>query len=171
MERLINDTLELVWLDNERPSLPLETVEIAALWDMLRDDACFETGWDTARLPCDVPADCCVLGNLNGLAQVFENILRNAVRHSPEGGLVRLSGRREGAFWHLWIEDQGPGVAPEKLEQIFQPFTRLNAARPGGDGFGLGLSIARSVVQVLGGEIWAENAGPGLRVNLKLPSV
>jgi two-component system sensor histidine kinase PfeS len=171
MERLINDTLELVWLDNERPSLPLETVEIAALWDMLRDDACFETGWDTARLPCDVPADCCVLGNLNGLAQVFENVLRNAVRHSPEGGLVRLSGRREGAFWHLWIEDQGPGVAPEKLAQIFQPFTRLNAARPGGDGFGLGLSIARSVVQVLGGEIWAENAGPGLRVNLKLPSV
>jgi two-component system sensor histidine kinase PfeS len=171
MERLINDTLELVWLDTERPQLPVEPVAMGELWELLREDACFETGWPPERLPCDVPSDCCVLGNLNGLAQVFENILRNAIRHSPEHGAVRFGGCRDDRDWHLWIEDQGPGVDPEKLEQMFEPFTRLHAARPGGDGFGLGLSIARSVVRSLGGDIRAENARPGLRVHLRLPSV
>jgi two-component system sensor histidine kinase PfeS len=171
MEGLINDTLELVWLDTERPQLPIEPVLIGELWELLREDACFETGWTLDRLPCDLPADCTVAGNLNGLAQVFENILRNAIRHSPEQGVVRLGGQREGPDWHLWIEDQGAGVEPEKLEQMFQPFTRLHAERPGGEGFGLGLSIARSVVFSLGGEIWAENIKPGLRLHLRLRSV
>ncbi|RRV10705.1 sensor histidine kinase [Pseudomonas sp. v388] len=171
MEGLINDTLELVWLDTERPQLPLEPVLIGELWELLSEDACFETGWTLDRLPCDLPADCTVSGNLNGLAQVFENILRNAIRHSPHNAVVRLGGQREGLNWHLWIEDQGTGVAPEKLEQMFQPFTRLHAQRPGGEGFGLGLSIARSVVHSLGGQIWAQNAEPGLRLHLRLPSV
>lgn len=171
MERLIDDTLELVWLDTERPQLPLEPVEVAELWQMLSEDCSFETDWPIERLPCELPVECQVLGNLNGLAQALENIMRNAVRHSPEGGVVRLNGEREERHWHLWVEDQGPGVPPDQLQQIFQPFIRLNAERPGGDGFGLGLSIAQSVVVSQNGEIWAENAGPGLRVHLRLPSV
>ncbi|MCU1723160.1 sensor histidine kinase [Pseudomonas sp. 5P_5.1_Bac1] len=171
MERLINDTLELVWLDTERPLLPLEPVDIGRLWEVLCEDVCYESGWPAEQLHNELPASCTVLGNLNSLAQALENILRNAVRHSPPGGIVRLGGNRDGDDWHLWIEDQGPGVAPAKLESIFQPFTRLNAARPGGDGFGLGLSIARSVVQLQGGEVWAQNRTPGLRVNLRLRSV
>ena len=171
MERLIDDTLELVWLDTERPQLPVEPVEVAELWAMLCEDCSFETSWPVERMPCTLPADCVVLGNLNGLAQALENILRNAVRHSPEGGQVRLAGKREAHHWHLWVEDQGPGVPPDQLEQIFQPFIRLQAERPGGDGFGLGLSIAHSVVQSQNGEVWAENAGPGLRIHLRLPSV
>ncbi|MCQ2999461.1 sensor histidine kinase [Pseudomonas syringae] len=171
MERLISDTLELVWLDTERPKLPVEPVEMAQLWEVLREDACFESDWSTEQLPCELPEDCRVLANLNGLAQVMENILRNAIRHSPPGGVVRLNGRRDGSCWHLWVEDQGPGIQPEKLEHIFQPFTRLNAARPGGEGFGLGLSIARCIVHLQGGDIWAENAHPGLRLNVRLQSV
>jgi two-component system sensor histidine kinase PfeS len=171
MERLINDTLELVWMDTERPRLPVEPVEMKQLWEVLREDACFEANWPSERLPCLLPEDCHVLGNLNGLAQVMENILRNAIRHSPPGGVVRLNGRRDGSCWQLWIEDQGPGIEPDKLEHIFQPFTRLNAARPGGDGFGLGLSIAQCIVQLQGGDIWAENAHPGLRLHLRLQSV
>lgn len=171
MERLINDTLELVWLDTERPHLPVETVDIGRLWDVLCEDVCYESEWPAEQLHNDLPGACLVLGNLNSLAQALENILRNAVRHSPPGGVVRLGGTRDGEDWHLWIEDQGPGVDPAKLESIFLPFTRLNAARPGGDGFGLGLSIARSVVQLQGGEVWAQNRAPGLRVNVRLRSV
>lgn len=171
MEKLVGDALELVWLDTERPSLPLEEVDIVRLWDVLRENAGFETGWAIERMPCDLPADCRVLGNLNGLAQALENILRNAIRHSPEGGVVRLAGRREGEQWLLWIEDQGPGVADGELENIFRPFTRLSAARPGGDGFGLGLAIARSMIGTQGGHLWAENAAPGLRLKLSLQSV
>lgn len=138
---------------------------------MLRENAGFETGWSIERMPCELPADCRVLGNLNGLAQALENILRNAIRHSPEGGVVRLAGRREGEQWLLWVEDQGPGVAESELENIFRPFTRLSAARPGGDGFGLGLAIARSMIATQGGRLWAENARPGLRLKLHLQSV
>ncbi|MFO2465976.1 histidine kinase sensor domain-containing protein [Pseudomonas sp. 15FMM2] len=168
MERLIGDALELVWLDTERPAMPVEAVDMESLWDLLREDACFESGWPSERLPCHLPPDCCVLGNLNGLAQALENILRNAIRHSPPEGVVRLSGSRDGDYWHLRIEDQGPGIKPDQLQQIFLPFTRLNVARPGGDGYGLGLSITRSIVQLQGGEIWAENTFPGLRLNLRL---
>lgn len=171
MERLVADTLELVWLDTERPRLPLEPVEVGRLWEVLREDACFESGWSEEHLPCDLEDDCLVRGHLNGLAQALENILRNAIRHSPEDGVVRLSGCRDGQYWHLWIDDQGPGVDDQALESIFQPFTRLNAARPGGDGFGLGLSIARSMVRLQGGELWAENLSPGLRMNIRLHAV
>ncbi len=171
MDQLIGDTLELVWLDTERPAPVLEPVELDHLWSVLCADASFESGWAMERFPCELPAECRVLGNLNGLAQALENILRNAIRHSPDDGMVTIGGHHDGAFWQVWIEDQGPGVPADQLEFIFQPFSRLNAARPGGSGFGLGLSIARSVVQLQGGELWAEHSDAGLRMNLRLPSV
>lgn len=171
MERLIGDTLELVWLDAERPTLALEPVDVGRLWDVLCEDVCFETGWPAEQLHNSLPADCRVLGNLNSLAQALENILRNAVRHSPADGIVALSGQREGDDWLLCIADQGPGVAQAKLQSIFLPFTRLHAARPGGDGFGLGLSIAQNVVQLQGGQVWAQNGSPGLRLHLRMASV
>lgn len=170
MEKLVSDALELVWLDTERPSLPSEEVDIVRLWDVLRENAGFETGWPLERMPCDLPSACLVRGNLNGLAQALENILRNAIRHSPDGGVVRLGGQPDDGQWLLWIEDQGPGVAEEELENIFRPFTRLSAARPGGDGFGLGLAIARSMIETQGGRVWAENGNHGLRVYMYLPA-
>ncbi|MDG9924987.1 MULTISPECIES: histidine kinase sensor domain-containing protein [unclassified Pseudomonas] len=171
MQQLVDDTLELVWMDTERPQLPLEIIDIKALWDVLGENACFESGWSRERLRCELPPDCRVLGHLNGLAQALENILRNAIRHSPADGLVCLVGRREGAGWLLCIEDQGGGVASAELETIFRPFTRLCAARPGGDGFGLGLAIARSAIRLQGGELWAENGAKGLRLSMRLQNV
>ncbi|MBP5955580.1 sensor histidine kinase [Pseudomonas anatoliensis] len=168
MQRLVDDTLQLAWLDTERSPLPDEAIQIQALWEMLTDNACYESGWPSLQLQCSVHASCWVRGNLNTLAQALENILRNAIRHSPEGGIVRLDGRRDGDYWHLWLEDQGGGVAEADLQRIFDPFTRLDGSRPGDGGFGLGLSIARNAVQRQGGSIWAENSGAGLRLNLRL---
>ncbi|MFJ2464913.1 histidine kinase sensor domain-containing protein [Pseudomonas sp. NPDC087615] len=168
MQRLVEDTLQLAWLDTDRSPLPDEAIQIQALWEMLTDNACYESGWSSLQLQCSVEASCWVRGNLNTLAQALENILRNAIRHSPEGGIVRLDGRREGNYWHLWLEDQGGGVADGDLQRIFDPFIRLDGARPGNGGFGLGLSIARNAVQRQGGTLWAENSGTGLRLNLRL---
>ncbi|PKA71995.1 MULTISPECIES: sensor histidine kinase [Pseudomonas] len=168
MQRLVEDTLQLAWLDTERSPLPDEAIQIQALWEMLTDNACYESGWPSLQLQCAVEASCWVRGNLNTLAQALENILRNAIRHSPEGGIVRLDGRRDGDYWHLWLDDQGGGVADADLERIFSPFTRLDGSRPGDGGFGLGLSIARNAVQRQGGRLWAENSGAGLRLNLRL---
>lgn len=168
MQRLVEDTLQLAWLDTERAPLAEEEIQVQALWEMLTENACFESGWPATQLQCSLEASCWVRGHLNTLAQALENILRNAIRHSPAGGTVHLDGRRQGAYWHLWLEDQGGGVAEEELERIFAPFTRLDGSRPGDGGFGLGLSIARNAVQRQGGSLWAENTGQGLRLNMRL---
>lgn len=170
MQRLVDDTLQLAWLDAERGMLPVEDIQVQALWEILTENARFESAWPSSRLPCFVGADCWVQGHLNSLAQAMENILRNAIRHSPDDGIVSLSGQREGDQWHLWIDDQGGGVAPEELERIFAPFIRLDGSRPGDGGFGLGLSIARNALRLQGGSLWAENVGQGLRVHLRLPA-
>lgn len=171
MQQLVDSTLEFAWLDSEQPRFECEPVDVEALWDLLCDNACFESGWPRERIRCCVPESCQVLGNLNALAQAMENILRNAIRYSPVHGSVCLSAERDGEFWHLRIEDQGAGVPEDQLPVIFRPFARLNAARPGGDGFGLGLAIAKGMVEMQGGAIWAENAAPGLRLNLRLRCV
>jgi two-component system sensor histidine kinase PfeS len=168
MQRLVEDSLQLAWLDTERTPLPVEDIQVQALWDMLKENACFESDWPASRLPCLLGPDRWVRGNLNALAQALENILRNAIRHSPVDGVVSLDGRRDGEYWHLWLEDQGGGIDERDLERIFAPFTRLDGSRPGDGGFGLGLSIARNAVQRQDGSLWAENTGQGLRVHLRL---
>jgi len=168
MQRLVEDTLQLAWLDTERAPLPDEAIQVQALWEMLTENACYESCCPVGQLQCGVEASCWVRGNLNTLAQALENILRNAIRHSPPGGIVRLDGRRDGDYWHLWLEDEGGGVDEADLERIFSPFIRLDGSRPGDGGFGLGLSIARNAVQRQGGTLWAENGPSGLRLNLRL---
>lgn len=161
MQQLVENTLQLAWQDAERAPMNLEPIQLQALWDMLAEDACYESGWTPERLRCELPAQCWVQGNLNHLAQALENMLRNAIRHSPEHGLVRLGGYREGNYWRLWLEDQGGGVDEADLDRIFAPFSRLDGSRPGDGGFGLGLSIARSAIQRQGGTLWAEMASKG----------
>ncbi|MNQ80020.1 Sensor protein PfeS [compost metagenome] len=169
MQRLVEDTLQLAWLDTERVAPAKEAIQVQALWEMLAENACFESGWPATQLHCGLDASCWVWGNLNGLAQALENGLRNAIRHSPAQGIVSLNGRLEDGYWHLFLEDQGGGVAEMELERIFDPFIRLDGSRPGDGGFGLGLSIARNALQVQGGRLWAENTGQGLRLNMCLP--
>ncbi|MGP6219198.1 sensor histidine kinase, partial [Pseudomonas paraeruginosa] len=168
MQRLLEDTLDLAWLDTERPQLPTEPVLALSVWEALREDACFESGWEPSRLPCRLGIDCRVEAHLDSLAQAMENLLRNAIRHSPEGGTVSLDGEREGDFWHLRLQDQGPGVAEDQLERIFLPYQRLDAAA--GEGFGLGLAIARRAIELQGGRLWASNGRPGLCLHLWLPA-
>ncbi|HCG1470135.1 TPA: two-component sensor histidine kinase, partial [Pseudomonas aeruginosa] len=121
-----------------------------------------------ARLPCRLGVDCRVEVHLDSLAQAMENLLRNAIRHSPEDGTVSLDGEREGDFWHLRLQDQGPGVAEDQLERIFLPYQRLDDSA--GEGFGLGLAIARRAIELQGGRLWASNGKPGLCLHLWLPA-
>ncbi|WP_017254901.1 sensor histidine kinase, partial [Pseudomonas tolaasii] len=71
MQRLVEDSLQLAWLDSERAPLPSEDIQVLALWDMLRENACYESDWPASRLPCLLSADCWVRGNLNALAQAL----------------------------------------------------------------------------------------------------
>lgn len=167
MQRLLEDTLDLAWMDTERPQLSREPVLVLSVWEALREDACFESGWDPARLPSSISIECQVLVHLDSFAQALENLLRNAIRHSPREGTVRLDGWREGDFWHLCVSDEGPGVAAEDLERIFQPYQRLQPSES--SGFGLGLAIARRAIELQGGRLWATNGKAGLCQHLLLP--
>ncbi|MDE1168242.1 MAG: sensor histidine kinase [Pseudomonas sp.] len=167
MQRLVDDALDLAWLDAERPQLPTEPVVMLSVWEALVQDACFETGWPPERLRCELSADCLIQAHLDSLAQAVENLLRNAIRHSPPDGLITLRGRPAGDCWLLQLEDQGCGVADSELERIFEPFLRLDGTP--GKGFGLGLSIARRAIQLQGGELWASRGEIGLCMNLRLP--
>ncbi|MEX5341934.1 histidine kinase sensor domain-containing protein [Pseudomonas sp. I2] len=167
MQRLLEDTLDLAWMDTEHPQLPTAPVLVLSVWEALCEDSCFESGWERTRLPCSLGTECRVQAHLDSLAQALENLLRNAIRHSPPQGRVSLDGWREGEHWHLRLRDEGPGVAHGDLERIFEPYQRLPGS---GAGFGLGLAIARRAIELQGGRLWASNAHPGLCLHLVLPA-
>ncbi|MFJ4067103.1 histidine kinase sensor domain-containing protein [Pseudomonas sp. NPDC089996] len=166
MQKLLEDTLDLAWMDTEQPQLATEPVLMLSVWEALCQDICFESGWDPSRLPCSLGIECRVQAHLDSLAQALENLLRNAIRHSPDGGRVSLDGWREGDCWHLRLSDQGHGVAQADLERIFLPYQRLPGS---GAGFGLGLAIARRAIELQGGRLWASNGHPGLCLHVVLP--
>lgn len=166
MQRLLEDTLDLAWMDTEQPELPTEPVQMLSVWEALCEDACFESGWERSRFVSTLSADCRIQGHLDSVAQALENLLRNAIRHSPEAGTIRFDGVRDGDCWHFQLADQGPGVPDADLERIFEPYQRLAGS---GAGFGLGLAIARRGIALQGGTLWASNGHPGLVLHLVLP--
>lgn len=96
------------------------------------------------------------------LAEVLANLLGNALRHTPAGGRVELSAARRGPAVELAVSDTGEGIAPEHLGRVFERFYRADPARArASGGSGIGLAIARAIVEAHGGAIRAESAGPG----------
>jgi signal transduction histidine kinase len=103
-----------------------------------------------------------VRGDAMRLAQVLVNLLNNAARYGRAGGRVWLRASRDHAQVVLSVRDDGIGIAPDKLQSIFQPFTQLNReAREAQGGLGIGLSLVRSLVQRHGGTVVACSAGEG----------
>jgi signal transduction histidine kinase len=113
-----------------------------------------------------------VVANLTEMKQVLLNLTVNALEAVPaEAGEVRIGGRRAGDWVEVFVEDNGKGMAPETLEQIFEPFfTQKRGA--GEPGTGLGLSITHAIVENHGGRIRAESGGPGRgsRFTIRLPA-
>ena len=95
------------------------------------------------------------------IAQVLGNLVSNALRYTPDGGKVTLSARATGSDVLLQVSDTGPGIDPEHLPFIFKRFYRADESRPANGESGLGLAIARSLVEAHGGTIRAENGVNG----------
>ena len=112
----------------------------------------------------EIQTDAAILG------RSVENVLDNAIRHSPEKSRIKISQKRTADQLELYFRDFGPGVPEQDLASIFRPFFRCDASRTrNSGGLGLGLAITRSCVEALGGKIWASHAEPGLLVTIRLP--
>jgi len=111
-----------------------------------------------------------VMGNRELLRRAVENVLRNAIRYSPEHSTIDVAFAEDSSAAAIAVRDYGPGVPEDALTQIFDPFFRVDEARDAmSGGSGLGLSIAKQAVKVHHGTITAENASPGLRVKITIP--
>nr|WP_281423893.1 HAMP domain-containing sensor histidine kinase [Oceanobacter mangrovi] len=104
--------------------------------------------------------------------RAVDNLIRNAIRYSPDGGQLLASVQQRDGMLMIAIQDQGPGVPDDMLESIFTPFTQVDPARSPGaadTGYGLGLALVSRVTELHGGKVIATNCQPGLRVELQLP--
>jgi len=137
------------------------------------DDASFEAQARQRQVDAEGSIAAVVRGNAESLRRAIENVVRNAIKYSPEGGRVRvlLQAAPGGGSVVVSVRDNGPGIAQADLASIFQPFFR-GANGGAADGHGLGLAIAQRVVEAHGGSITAANiAAGGLRVDILLPLV
>ena len=168
--RLVGQLLDLSRL--ESGSVPLQR-ELFPAHDVV-SAAAEETQLHTpgALIDVDVSDELQIDGDRERVHQVLANLLGNAVRHSPEGEHITVLAHRAGGRIVLEVCDLGPGIAPGDEHRVFERFYRADAARAANDGgAGLGLAIARWVVELHGGEIWVEPNRPhGCRIVVELPA-
>ena len=168
---LVTDLLDLARVDAGKAPLSPEPVTV----ERLLIEAIEEARVTGRPVEYDVrvdPPDLVVRADPARLHQLVANLLDNASRHSPTGGLVRVTVSRFGDHHRIEVTDQGPGVAPVDRERAFEPFGTLSATE-GGGGTGLGLAIARWVTDLHGGTIGFVDpaaGGTGARVRVDLPA-
>ncbi len=170
--RLVDDLLDLSRVDAGVTPLAVESIRVS---DLL-EGAVAEAGVAPHSVTYDVrttPPDLTVQGDPARLRQLVANLLDNAARHSPAGGTVQVSGTTTADDWWLEVTDQGPGVAPENREQVFERFGTLREQTGGQTGgTGLGLAIARWVTDLHHGSIGFIDPAQdesGARVRVVLP--
>ena len=160
IDRLITDISDASRLDAELSRGHSEPIDLSKLLDTIVD---IYTGMD---VPCGVrirfaeSSDTSVIvqGIGTRLGQVFRNLIDNAISFSPDNGTVLVAAKAVNGQVQASIEDEGPGIAEDDLERIFQRFYTERPAEHGfGKNSGLGLAIARQIVASHGGRIWAEN--------------
>jgi len=168
MTRLTEDLLLLAHTDEAR-FIRREPIELQRFLGELVASA--EPTTDR-RLSVDARTPGILNADRDRLAQALRNLLRNAVEQIQAGGRIELGAREcDDGRVQIWVDDDGPGIAPEERDRVFNRFHRADAARARtAGGTGLGLSIVRAIVDALGGRVWATNSPlGGARVVIELP--
>ena len=160
MDNLIGDLLDAGRIETGTLSVAPEPSDVAALVDQARGTFVSGGGRHTVRidLPPGLPR---VMADRQRLVQVLNNLLANAARHSPESAPIRIEAEHEGLHVAVSVSDEGRGIAPDHLGQLFRKYTAAGD-REGGLGSGLGLAICKGLVEAHGGRIRAESGGVGL---------
>jgi signal transduction histidine kinase len=170
--RLVDDLFELARIDTGVLTLELREARLSLLIESCLRGLEAEARARNVTLETDVGDGVSVLCAPEKVERVLFNLLTNSLRHTPSDGSIAVRVRSAASEVQVTVEDTGEGLTPEAARRLFERFWRGDPARtPGSGGAGLGLAIARGLVEAHGGRIWAENrAGGGARVSFTLPA-
>jgi signal transduction histidine kinase len=171
MYRLIHDLLDLSRADRGKLSLQPVLVDPASMVaDAVEAHSILAASRRIALEAAVEEQPPLVLADQERMAQVFTNLIDNALKFTPEGGRVRVTAARSARGVEFAVEDTGTGIAAEHLLHVFDRFWQAQSKARGGTG--LGLSIAKAIVQAHGGRIGVESTlGAGARFHFTLPGV
>jgi signal transduction histidine kinase len=174
LEHIVGDLLDLARLEGGGGSLRMEPVRIAYLLERVRHRHAPSVAEKHITLTtAQEPIDGVLIGDQNRLEQALQNLVANAVRHTPSGGAVTVAAIAAGSEVILRVDDTGPGIPDDQLPRVFERFYKVDESRTGTEqpsGSGLGLSIVQAIVVRHGGRVTASNVpGGGARFEITLP--
>jgi signal transduction histidine kinase len=171
LTRMINEMLDLDRMESGRVTLDLKPLDLNAQVEQAVDRAEVSSAKCkiVSRLETPLPV---VDGDADRLFQVISNLLNNAVKYSPDGGEVLVTTSHGDGEVRISVKDHGVGIAPEDLPRLFQRYERIDSHSGHKiSGTGLGLVIARQIVEMHGGRIWAgRNEGGGSEFAFAIPT-
>ena len=175
LQRLVNDLQELSRIEGGAFKLDLQPLLLADLLQTTTTRLSQQYAEKGVRLEIVLPADLPeIWADADRLSQVLFNLIGNALQYTPAGGQVDVAARRQGDEVHVSVQDTGIGIAAENLPHVFDRFFRADRSRSrGSGGSGIGLTIAKRLVEAHGGRIWVESPGlgKGSTFTIALPAV
>jgi signal transduction histidine kinase len=162
MQQIINDLLESVTIESGNLSLNIRSVDLGALAALVieRNRPQAERKSQTLRLSAD--PDCTAAVDDARIQEVLDNLINNAIKYSPYARTIWVDVTRRDARIRLAVRDEGPGLTSEDQQRLFGKFERLSARPTGGESAtGLGLAIVKLLVDLHGGDVWAESGMSG----------
>jgi signal transduction histidine kinase len=170
LERIVGDLLDVAKLETGGITLRREHVTIATLFERVRARHGREAAARQIEITATIGSGADVIkGDPDRLEQSLQNLVANALRHTPDGGVIALASTRGEDRIVLQVRDSGEGIPPEHLPHIFDRFYKADGARRAATGSGLGLSIVKAIVAAHGGEITARNdAGAVFQISLPI---
>ncbi len=161
LDRLVSDISNASRLDSELVKEEEQQFDLLTTLAGLADFLTMQAAEKGVEFVCDLPAEPIVVQGLEArLAQVFVNLISNAISFCEDGDAVRLWARRRDNRVLVVVEDTGPGIPEEALTKVFRRFYSERPPGQFGNHSGLGLAISRQIVEAHGGVIWAENIRP-----------
>jgi len=164
LNHLVDDLQELSRVESQAYQLDIHPVEVSVLVQTVTKRLASQAESKRVSLDLDLAPDLPrVLADEDRTVQVLTNLTGNALQYTAENGRISIVARRVNNEVHIFVRDTGIGISPEHLPHIFDRFYRADKSRSrrAGGGSGIGLTIARALVEAHGGRIWAESAGEG----------
>ncbi len=185
LRTIVEDMIDVSLIDNNMLALNLQPMWLGQIFRLLESEFApiVTDRHQTLEIRPFPGQDMMIFGDPERLHQAFRNVVNNAIKYTPDGGRITIDGRLLPGFIETTVTDTGIGIAPEDQEAIFEKFSQLgklslhssSKTRFKGGGPGLGLPIARGIIEAHGGTIWVESEGhdesrcPGSTFHILLP--